>query len=358
ALANAYQPDGWLSENSDSTIYWFERSANLCKATALNSLGVIYNNGEFVSTDFVKAAEYYKKAVEFNYYLAAVNLGKLYTLGKGVEMNCDTAKKLFQLVYRSNDDDAINSLGQVYEYGSGCINLNYYKAADCYKQAANSGNSSAMDNLGMLYYLGNGVSEDFEKAYEWIYKAAINGDSRGLYHIGAFHYNEIVENHDYDIAYECFELSASKGNNFGKFFLGLMYVDGIGGATKDCNKASNLFKEAVKGSSPYLLYLYGRIYEEGYCVNQDFKQAFYWIQLSAQEDYALSQNKLGYMYENGDGVNRNILKAYVWYSLAADNDNDNATETVKRLERSLTESQKSDALSLKLEIIEKYELGL
>lgn len=59
--------------------------------------------------------------------------------------------------------------------------------------AANSGNTSAMDSLGVMYYLGNGVPQNYKVGKDWIEKAAQNNNTHAMvnmYHILADEEND------------------------------------------------------------------------------------------------------------------------------------------------------------------------
>jgi TPR repeat protein len=50
------------------------------------------------------------------------------------------------------------------------------KAVELFKQAADQGNVDAQNNLGVMYYSGEGVPRDSDKAKEWFTKAAAQGN--------------------------------------------------------------------------------------------------------------------------------------------------------------------------------------
>ena len=52
----------------------------------------------------------------------------------------------------------------------------FKEAVKWYQKAADQGFAMAQLNLGLLYFLGKGVLEDFVQAYAWLNIAAANGD--------------------------------------------------------------------------------------------------------------------------------------------------------------------------------------
>ena len=74
------------------------------------------------------------------------------------------------------------------------------------------------------------------------------------------------------------------------------------------------------------------MYKWGNGVTQDYKQAFYWYQKSADQGYDFAQRNLGLMYEEGKGVVQSDILALEWYRKAAEQGNKNAKNSVKSLE--------------------------
>ena len=53
-----------------------------------------------------------------------------------------------------------------------------------YKKAAVQGSAEAQFNIGSLYYLGEGVTKNYEEALKWYEKAAIKGHETSQYQVG------------------------------------------------------------------------------------------------------------------------------------------------------------------------------
>ena len=78
---------------------------------------------------------------------------------------------------RQGDVHAQWRLGQMYYNGEG-VRQDYAKAFEWYQKAAaheNSGVAYAQYNLGVMYYNGEGVRQDYAQAKEWVGKACDNG---------------------------------------------------------------------------------------------------------------------------------------------------------------------------------------
>jgi TPR repeat protein len=66
---------------------------------------------------------------------------------------------------------AQNNLGLMYYNGQG-VPQDYGEAAKWYRLAAEQGNATAQSNLGSMYYSGEGVPQDYIQAYMWVTLAA------------------------------------------------------------------------------------------------------------------------------------------------------------------------------------------
>ena len=70
------------------------------------------------------------------------------------------------------------NLGVLYYNGQG-VRQDYQKAREWWETAAAQGEATAQVNLGVLYEAGHGVRQDLATAKEWYGKACDNGDQTG-----------------------------------------------------------------------------------------------------------------------------------------------------------------------------------
>jgi len=67
----------------------------------------------------------------------------------------------------------------LYTFGQG-VDQDYKKAFEWYSKAAQQGNSQAQLIVGMMYFKGEGVQQNNELAEKWLRKAAENGNKDAL----------------------------------------------------------------------------------------------------------------------------------------------------------------------------------
>ena len=143
--------------------------------------------------------------------------------------------------------------------------------------------------LGVQYYRGDGVEQDYKKAFELFHK------------------------------------SAEQGATMAQFILGNMYRNGEG-VDQDHKKAFKWHRKAAEHGYISAQYNLGDMYYNGDGVEQDYKQAIEWFRKAAEQGNALAQLNLGTMYYFGQGIPQDYISAHMWLNLAASASNSDALE--------------------------------
>lgn len=223
-LGTRYAKGDRAPQNYEQAVYWYTKAANQGDAEAQCNLGLCYFRGEGVAKDNKQAVYWYTKAANQGNAFAQFNLGFHYYIGSGVAKDCRQAlnwfkkakvqeNKLFSNArallggYLEGAEECAetqapsatpqststtSSTGTTssstpkpkqvsaaelfaqadnYRYGRNGVVKNAQKAVELYTQAANMGDAEAQLSLGYCYYMGEGVSENCQKAYEWLKKA-------------------------------------------------------------------------------------------------------------------------------------------------------------------------------------------
>ncbi len=223
-LGTRYAKGDRAPQDYKQAVYWYTKAANQGDAEAQCNLGLCYFRGEGVAKDNKQAVYWYTKAANQGYAFAQFNLGFHYYIGSGVAKDCRQALNWFKKAkvqenklisnarallggYLEGAEECAetqapsatpqststtSSTGTTssstpqpkqtsaaelfaqadnYRYGRNGVAKNAQKAVELYTQAANMGDAEAQLSLGYCYYMGEGVSENCQKAYEWLKKA-------------------------------------------------------------------------------------------------------------------------------------------------------------------------------------------
>ena len=182
----------YQERNYEQAIEHFEQASKLNSGNAMVQLGYMYTNGKGVKQDYGKAIEYYEQAVKLNSDNAMVQLGYMYTNGKGVKQDYEIALKYYESASKLNDSYAMTGLGHMYMDGNG-VKQDYIRAKKYYKQASKLNNSLAINNLGYLYERGEGVKKDMRKAVKHYEKASKLNDNLAITNLARIYQNESSE---------------------------------------------------------------------------------------------------------------------------------------------------------------------
>ncbi len=110
-----------------------------------------------------------------------------------------------------------------------------------------------------------------------------------------------------------YKLAADQGHAGAQFGLGLMYANGRGvpeEIARGTGGAAGGKPGTCRGAQTNL----GAMYAKGR-VAQDYKEAFKWYKLAADQGHAGAQFGLGLMYAKGQGVVQNYKKAFKRFKL-------------------------------------------
>ncbi len=172
------------------------------------NLGVLYEKGDGVPQDYVKARAWYLKAAEQDDIDAQFNLGLLYLNGHGVKQDYVEARNWFLKAAEQGDIEAQFNLGLLYCGGYG-VGQDYVEARDWWLKAAEHGYVEAQYTLGLLYYGGHPVAQHLK----WFPKVAGQGNAKSQMNLGVLRYEKgdgVAR--DYSMAYIWWDIAAARGH--------------------------------------------------------------------------------------------------------------------------------------------------
>jgi TPR repeat protein len=282
---------GKITFQTDRTqaIKWLEKAANTNNLNAITHY--IKSMREVSFTDAVKTAERYVQSPD-----KIVKRTVMRTLGDLNRQRADAIKKA-----PSEKNKMAGDLAQKF----GVEALNWYI------KAANLNDDSSMVRLGQIYYTGQIIKKDSEKAQEYWLKATELGNATAMYNLAYFYEKDttIFKNRKWDKAIEFYKKAIN---------------------TPNTNKE-------IKSDAAFRL---GNLYQ--YTKSKDFeknsREAIVWYKVAAELNDSDAMVEIGYIYENGEQntkpentIKANKDEAIIWYKRAALLKNTDALSALKRL---------------------------
>ena len=164
--------------------------------------------------------------------------------------------------------------------------LDYAKALELYRQAAERGDAEAQFIVGGMFYLGKGTDPDKKNGFKWLLSAAEQGkvSSESLAIIGGMFLRGTNVPQNYLEAKKWLTVAAEQSNLAAQNDLAYLFYNGLGGE-RDYKKALELYVKA------------------------------------AMQGDIMAQANIGLMYATGTGTDIDKARGYAWYSLAASGGN-------------------------------------
>lgn len=153
---------------------------------------------------------------------------------------------------------------------------NYTKAdIDAAEELAKIGDAEAENNLGVML----AATGSYKKAAQWYKKAGLAGLSTAMYNLGVLYFNGQGVPQDYATAYQWFQSSAKHGNPYAELQLGLMSYTGQG-MPKDPEQEVYWYKKAATQGLPAAEYNLAVMYHNGDGTQRDDIRAYAWLLLA------------------------------------------------------------------------------
>ncbi|MBE6443884.1 MAG: sel1 repeat family protein [Alphaproteobacteria bacterium] len=193
---------------------------------------------------------------------------------------------------------------------------------------ADKGNLQAQLILGYSYLYGeNGLTPNYDKAFEYYGKAALQNDPTGLNNLGSLYYGGIGVSRNPIKAAILFEKAAELGNPEAAVNIGFMYASG-NGAKQDIKKAIDYFEKASEFDNPAAKFMTGYAYYRGVARPIDYIKAAPLIKFAADAGFDEAQFVLADIYINGRGFPQNYNNAVKYLRLSSSQGNTEAMMTL------------------------------
>ncbi len=228
----------------------------------------------------------------------------------------------------SGDIDAMIELGTLLVNGEDGVDTDYPEGYRYFLMAAEEGNSSAINNLGVCYENGWGVEPDPLKALDYYQEALDKGFGKAKKNIDRISSNPLVS----------LLPKAQAGDLEAITRLGRCYISGDG-VEENNQEAIKWLKLAADEKHPEAQYLLGSLYEK---MNIP-KEGIGYLTSAAETGFADAQSKLGYCYATGTGVEKDLEMAVDLIRQAALQGNEMAMGNLPKVEKMLEKERNSQS---------------
>ena len=194
-VAKAYMYGEGVQQSDEKAVEWFKKAANQGDVNAQFIIGAMYDVGQGVRQDNAKAYEWYLDAVISGDKDAFSAIGAMHDEGRISQQDYDTAYKIVYgpsaslnfvtgEISESDSSNVKNAYRKACDKGSraGCLYI--MSELDYFKKLADEGNMEDQRRLGFMYYKGDGVDRNYEKAFTYLLKAAKQGDGNAQAAVG------------------------------------------------------------------------------------------------------------------------------------------------------------------------------
>ncbi len=149
------------------------------------------------------------------------------------------------------------------------------------REAASSGDTKAMFEIGSRYADGRGVKADMKAAASWYEQSAEAGFAPAQYRIGNFYEKGLGVDRDIDKAKTWYQLAASQGNASAMHNLAVLFAMGADG-TADNESAARWFIQAAELGVKDSQFNLGILAAKGVGMPQNLEESYKWFALVAK----------------------------------------------------------------------------
>ena len=304
-------------KNLEKIIKMLEDAIKQGNILSYNTLGVIYSD----QNNLDKALKYFNEGIKHNHSLAIFNSAQC-NLKIG---NFSISKKLYhELILKKEYDSeyyrSCNNLADIY------LKNNQFKEASKYFQEAIKGkHPHSYYGLGCLYFSGQGVEKNINKAITNIKISANYGYGEAFFFLGNIYENERLGSKNLKLSFESYK-KGSDNNVKCMFNCANMLLDGIGikQNTQEAFKYYKIIADKDFSDAEYydikdIILLQAKAqFKVGniYYYKEKFKEAYFYYSKATQQNISEAFSNIGNMYYKGEYLKPNLENAIKNHKIA------------------------------------------
>lgn len=191
------------------------------------------------------------------------------------------------------------------------------------------------------------------EAFAEVEKAARKGDATSLDTLATFYDEGIGTTADPAKAADLYRQAADKGSAHAQWRLGVLLDSGT---NPDPAASVALFEKSMKQGYGAAFVSMGVMYSNGRGVTKDYAKALAAYQEGGRRGNVHAFNEIAVVYYNGEGVTKSLDEAIAYWLVAASGGSDVAKKSLGALGPSLTDDQKTKAVTRAKAIALEYKL--
>ena len=156
---------------------------------------------------------------------------------------------------------------------------------------------------------------------------------------------EALQNRNYPKALYYLSYYAVLGDPKAQYNLGIMYNKGFG-VEVDKKEAVGWFLLSAEHGNMLAQYALGYAYYKGEGVLQNFESALRHFKNSAFQGHPSSQVNIGKIYFLGQGIEKSLPKAHMWWRIAEEKGLNGAYENIIMVEKIMSDKELTEAINL------------
>ncbi|SHI43432.1 hypothetical protein SAMN02745194_00353 [Roseomonas rosea] len=179
---------------------------------------------------------------------AQANIGACFAEGLGVPADAPLALKWLNLAAEAGHPPGQRNLAALFLRGGRGVEVDFARAADLYRRAAEAGDALAQDMLSWMLLEGEVMPPDPAEARRWALKAAEGGVAASMTRLGMLHHHAMGVERDVAEAARWWRMAAERGDADGQAMLGAAHHLGAGVARDGVAALAWLLRAEAGGS--------------------------------------------------------------------------------------------------------------
>lgn len=250
------------------------------------------------------AVEWFKKALNWQFGKAALQLAIHYEKGLGVDQEVEEAVYYYQRAIATGNGQAHLKFARLLIEGKYGLRADPERAQDLVTLAliqldskAAAGSPTAAKQLGRLYREGTLVERDLDKAEKWLRRAAYLGSNGGMHDLARLLLLNTSDGQRSRDAISWLRKAAENGHSGAMTSLGRFHLEQKYGLSK--TEAVHWFARGVAAGHGGSMEELARIYEKGELVRRDRQEALRLVELGSSMGHSGSQSLLEELQTSG-----------------------------------------------------------